>query len=618
MSRQTESPFRQLLSALDTARSIVLNILFVFFMVFLLLMFAAAAGLFAQKEPMEIVQGSALRVAPEGMLVEEYSGEAVERAINEAIGDGVPEVRLRDLVGAIDAAANDDRIAALVLDLDSLFGGGPAMYQDLAAAVERFRATGKKAVAIGDSYAQGPYYVAAHADEVMMHSMGVVFVTGYGIYRNYFKNALDYLDAEWNVFHAGEYKSYGEPFTRTGMSDEARAANKAFLEDLWSFYQAGVAAARGLEQGALQRYVQSLGGDADGNFAQAAVDFGLVDALMSRDEMNLHIAGMVGEGNSGVGYSHIDYLPYVEQVRLGSQMRAATQPQIAVVVAEGPIVAGDQPPGVIAAERMVREIRALRENDDVEAVVLRVNSGGGSAFASEIIQRELELLQASGKPLVVSMSTVAASGGYWISMTAAEVWAQPTTITGSIGVVAMFPTFEGTLNKFGITTDGVGTTPISGAFRLDRDMGPGIKQAMQASVDHLYDVFINEVAMHRGLAADAVDKVGRGRVWSGSDALEHGLIDSLGGLNQAIEAAARLAELKEYAVVYREPPLSVFDRILIDMFQAVAPRLAATNGIETSVMRLPLVRQLSVELERMRYFSDPRGVYALCFCNLPF
>ncbi|HEX7029801.1 MAG TPA: signal peptide peptidase SppA [Gammaproteobacteria bacterium] len=618
MTRQTESPFRQMLSVLDTARSVVLNILFVMFMVFVLLIFAAAAGLFAKQEPMQIAEGSALRVAPEGVLVEEYSGEAVERAINEALGDGVPEVRLRDLTASIDAAANDGRIAALVLDLDSLFGGGPAMYQDLAAAVERFRASGKKVVAVGDSYMQGPYYVAAHADEILMHPMGVVFVSGYGIYRNYYKEALDYLDAEWNVFHAGEYKSYGEPFTRTGMSDEARAANKAFLEDLWSFYRAGVEAARELEQGALQTYVQSLGGDADGDFAQAAVDFGLVDALMPRDEMNLHIAAMVGEGNGGLGFSHIDYRPYVEQVRMQKQLRAASQPQVAVLVAEGPIVAGDQPPGVIAAERMVREIRELRDNENVHAVVLRVNSSGGSAFASEIIQRELELLQGAGKPLVVSMGAVAASGGYWISMTADEIWAQPTTITGSIGVVAMFPTFEGTLNKYGITTDGVGTTPISGAFRLDRSMGPEIKQAMQASVDHLYDVFINEVAANRGLEVATVDEVGRGRVWSGSDALEHGLVDSLGGLQQAVEAAAELASLEEYAVVYREPSLSVFDRMLIDMFQTAAPRLASGNGIETSVMRLPLVRQLAAELERMRHFNDPRGVYALCLCNLPF
>jgi len=615
MNRQVESPFQQLLGVLDTARSIVLNILFVMFMLFVLLLFTAAAGLFGGKEQLEIVSGSALRIAPEGVLVEEYSGEPLERAIGQALGDGVPQVRLRDLIESIDAAANDVRIAALVLDLDSLFGGGPAMYQDLAEAVERFRASGKRAIAMGDSYAQGPFYVAAHADEVLMHPMGVVFTTGYGVYRNYFKKALDYLDIEWNVFHAGEYKSFAEPYTRTGMSKEARESNAAFLEDLWSFYVAGVEAGRELPQGTLQRYIESLGGKRDGDFAQAAVDFGLVDGLMPRDLMYERVMEIVGEGNGGFGFQHIDFEPYIQQVRLQKQFQ--NKPAIAVLVAEGAIVDGDQPAGVIAAERLVREIRALREDDSVRAVVLRVNSGGGSAFASEIIQRELELLQEQGKPLVVSMGAVAASGGYWISMTADEIWAQPTTVTGSIGVVAMFPTFERTLDRFGVQTDGVGTTPLAGAFRPDRSMNPEIKGAMQASVDHLYNVFINEVAQHRGMQADVVDAVGRGRVWSGTDALEHRLVDSLGGLQQAVESAAALAELEEYAVVYREPELSLLDRVLIDMFQSAAPRLLKSRDFESGIMQLPVVRQIAAEMQRLQQFNDPRGIYALCFCDIP-
>lgn len=617
MNRQVESPFRQMLNVLDTARSIVLNILFVLFMLLVLLMFSAALGLLTADQEMDITPGSALRVAPEGVLVEEFSGEPLERVIGEALGDGVPQVRLRDLIESIDTAAGDNRIAAMVMDLDSLFGGGPAMYQDLAEAVERFRASGKRVIAMGDSYAQGPFYVAAHADEVLMHPMGIVFTPGYGIYRNYFKEALDYLDAEWNVFHAGEYKSFAEPYTRTGMSDEARESNAAFLEDLWSFYVAGVEAAREMPQGELQRYIESLGGNADGDFANAAVDFGLVDALMPRDLMYARVAEIVGEGNGGFGFEHVDSGTYIQQVRTQKQLRAATRPSIAVLIAEGAIVDGDQPPGVIAAERLVREIRALREDEDVQAVVLRVNSGGGSAFASEIIQRELELLQQAGKPLVVSMGAVAASGGYWISMGAEEIWAQPTTITGSIGVVAMFPTFERTLDRFGVQTDGVGTTPLAGAFRPDRSLNPEIKRALQSSVDHLYGVFISKVAQHRELAVDAVDAVGRGRVWSGTDALEHGLVDSLGGLEKAIASAATLAGLDEYVVTYREPELSFVDRLLVDMFQSTAPALLKSHNVETGIMQLPVVRQMAAELKRMEQFNDPRGVYALCFCDMP-
>lgn len=617
MNRQVESPFRQMLAVLDTARSIVLNMLFVLFMLFVLLMIAAATGLFVEKDEAGIVPGSALRVAPEGVLVEEFSGEPLERAIGEALGDGVPQVRLRDLLESIDAAAEDTRIAALVLDLDSLFGGGPAMYQDLAEAVTRFRGSGKRVIAMGDSFAQGPYYVAAHADEVLMHPMGIVFTTGYGVYRNYFKNALDYLDIEWNVFHAGEYKSFAEPYTRTGMSKEARESNAAFLEDLWSFYVAGVEAGRELPQGTLQQYIESLGGNANGDFAQAAVDFKLVDGLMPRDLMYSRVAEVVGEGNGGFGFNHIDFQPYVEQVRMQKQLKAASHPAVAVLIAEGSIVDGDQPPGVIAAERLVREIRALRENEDVRAVVLRVNSGGGSAFASEIIKRELQLLQQAGKPLVVSMGAVAASGGYWISMTADEIWAQPTTVTGSIGVVAMFPTFERTLDRFGVNTDGVGTTPLAGAFRVDRAMNPQIKDAMQGSVNHLYDVFINEVAQHRDMPTAAVDEVGRGRVWSGTDALEHQLIDELGGVREAVESAAALAGLEEYAVVYHEQQLGFLDRVLVDMFQSTAPKFLNANGSATRVMQMPVVRQMAAEMKRMQQFNDPRGIYALCFCDLP-
>lgn len=617
MSRQVESPFRQMLSVLDTARSIVLNGLFVIFMFLVLLMFAAAGAMFGQDETFEVLPGSALRVAPEGVLVEDYSGEPLERAIGKALGDGVPQVRLRDLVESIDAAAGDKRIKALVLDLDGLVGGGPAMYEDLAAAVVRFRESGKQVIAMGDSYAQGPYYVASHADEVLMHPMGLVFVTGYGIYRNYYKEALDYLDAEWNVFHAGEYKSYGEPFVRTGMSEEAREANRAFLEDLWSFYRAGVEAARGLEQGALQAYVDSLGDSETGDFAQAGVEFGLVDALMPRDRMYERVAALVGEGNGGLGFAHVDYEPYVEQLRMRRRLGAAGDPRVAVLIAEGSIVDGDQPPGMIAAERMVREIRELREDDNVRAVVMRVNSGGGSAFASEIIQRELELLQADGIPLVVSMSSVAASGGYWISMGADEIWAQPTTITGSIGVVAMFPTFEGTLNKFGIHTDGVGTTRLAGAFRVDRALSPDVKQAIQNSVDHLYGMFIGQVAEHRGLEVNVVDRIGRGRVWSGSDAREHQLVDSLGGLRDAIRSAAELAGLDEYVVHYREPQLGFWDRVLIDAFETAAPRLRKAGVGDDSIMRLPVVRRIAAEIRQLQHFNDPRGVYALCGCDLP-
>jgi len=615
MNRKIESPFRQLMYVLDTARGIVLNTLFVLFM--LMLLFAIVAlGALGRDTGVEIWPGSALRVAPVGLLVEEFSGQPVERALNRALGDGIPEVRHRDLLDAIDGGAKDERIAALVLDLDGLMGGGPAMYQELAEAVERFRAAGKKVIAVGDYFEQGPYYVASHADEIVMHPMGLVFVTGYGAFYNYYKEALDHLDVDWNVFHAGQYKSYGEPFTRRNMSEAAKRANAAYLEDLWRIYREGVEAARGLEPGTVDAYVKSIGAETSGDFAQHALEYGLVDALAQPDEVEHHIAELVGGGNGEVlDYRYVDFEPYVQQLHAARMLRSGGKAKVAVLVAEGTIVEGEQPPGVIGSDSLVRQIRHLRDDASVRAVVVRVNSGGGSAFASEVIRRELEQLQAAGKPVVVSMGAVAASGGYWMSMNADEIWAQPTTITGSIGVVAMFPTFERTLDRIGVHTDGVGTTPLAGQFRLDRTLGEDARRALQSSVDHLYGVFVDKVSAARGLEPEFTREIAQGRVWSGTDALEHGLVDSLGGIRQAVEAAARLAGVDQYGVFYLEPELSFFDRLMIDLFQSVAPRFAAGTTRHASVMKLPLVRQLAVELERLQLFNDPRGVYALCLCE---
>lgn len=614
MNRQVESPFRQLMYVLDTARAIVLNTLFVLFMLMLLFVIVALGAL-GDETALEIRPGSALRVAPVGVLVEDFSGLPVERALNRALGDGIPEVRHRDLLDAIEAGARDERIAALVLDLDGLMGGGPAMYQELAEAVERFRAAGKKVIATGDYFEQGPYYVASRADEIVMHPMGLVFVSGYGAFQNYYKEALDHLDVEWNVFHAGQYKSFGEPFTRSDMSEAAKRANAAYLDDLWRIYREGVEAARGLESGALDAYVRSIGEETSGNFAQHAVEYGLVDALAQPDEIEQHIASLVGGNGELLEYSHVDFEPYVEQLQAARMMRAGGKDKVAVLVAEGTIIEGEQPPGTIGSESLVRQIRGLRDDPSVRAVVVRVNSGGGSAFASEVIRRELELLQAHGKPVVVSMGAVAASGGYWMSMNADEIFALPTTITGSIGVVAMFPTFEGTLNRFGVHTDGVGTTPLAGQFRLDRSLGEDARRALQSSVDHLYGVFVDKVSSARELDPSFTREIAQGRVWSGTDALEHGLVDSLGGVRQAVESAARLAGVEDYAVQYLEPQLSFLDQVMIDLFQTVAPHFAATSSKQAAVMKLPLVRQLAAELERLQLFDDPRGVYALCLCE---
>lgn len=608
-----------IINFLDIVRGIVLNSLFLLFM---LLIFVIAAGIYgaAQGEgPVDVPNNAILYLAPEGMLVEEYSGNPLDRAIAEALGDGVPQVRLRDMTGAIDIAADDDRIRMLVMDLDSLAGGGPAMYQDLIAAVQRFRSHDKQVIAIGDSYDQLPYSVAAQADEIYMHPMGLVFVRGYGSYRNYYKDLLDRFKVDWNVFHAGEYKSFGEPYSRNDMSPEAREANLAFLNDLWSQYKQDVETARNLEPGTIERYVDTLNGAAaGGDFARMARDFGLVTDLLPRDQMKARVADALGlEGGAEAEIPQVAFKPYVDSER-GKRELLAGDERIAVIVAEGGIVDGEGEPGTIAAERMARQISEVRDNNEVKAVILRVNSGGGSAFASEIIQRELVRLQEKGIPLVVSMGTVAASGGYWISATADEIWAQPTTITGSIGVVAMVPTFERTLDEYGIHTDGVGTTELAGALRLDRSMNEDTRRTLQASVDHLYEMFTGMVAMNRDMSVDAVKRVARGRVWSGEDALDHGLIDGLGGFSDAVDAARRVAGLDDDAeLLYLDQPLSFRERLLVGLFNTAAPAVSHDTGLQRSLARLPLVQQLQQQLDYLRIYRDPRGLYATCFCELP-
>lgn len=602
---------------MNTVRSVVMNILFVIFMFFLLMFLAAIIGAMSGKGPAEIPDEAVLDVAPFGMLVEEFSGEPLDRAFEEAIGDGVPQVRLRDLVDAINYATDDNRIKLMRLDLDGLGGGGPAMYDDLAAAVRNFRAAGKPVIAVAEGFDQMAYRVAAEANEIHLNPMGIVFISGYGAYRNYYRDLLDRFDVDWNVFHAGEYKSYGEPFTRNSMSKEAKEANLAFLEDLWGNYTTSVEQARNLDAGAIMAYIDALAGNNNGDFAALAVQHGLVDGLRYPDEMNARIAELLElEGGHDAELPQADFLAYVNSQRQQHLFADASMPKIAVIIAEGAIVDGDQPSGVISPGRIGEQIENVRLDDDVKAVVLRVNSGGGSAFASELIQRELTLLQAEGKPLVVSMGTVAASGGYWISMTADQIFAQATTITGSIGVVAMVPTVERTLNRYGVHTDGVGTSPLAGALRLDRSLSDAVKRTLQSSVDHLYRQFISAVADNRELDVEFVDKVARGRVWSGQDALEHGLVDTIGGLDAAVESAASMAALDKYALQYVEPELSFMDQFLINLFNSHLPTIQRSNLLESSLRKLPLLNDVAQGMYLLDNFNDPRGLYSRCFCEI--
>ena len=418
-------------------------------LIVLLVLFMLILATLTPELPM-VPATAALVVQPEGRLVEQLEGGPLDRAIGEATGDGIPQTLVHDLVRAIDLATEDDRIQALVLRSETLAGGGLSKLQYLGEAISRFRESGKKVIAYGDYYSQDQYYLAAHADEIYLHPYGLVYLDGYERFRTYYKEAIDKLSIDWHVFSVGDFKSFAEPYSRGDMSEYDKEASRAYLEDLWRAYRSDVIAARDLDSGTLSGYADGFVSalkQAEGDLAAVAQAAGLVDELWTSDQLRSRMRELVGsDEDDDSGYRQVDASTYLAAVD-GPAGKSADGPSVAVIVASGGITEGNQPPGIIGSDTIVEMIHQARDDEDVAAVVLRVDSGGGSRFASEVIRRELELLRQSGKPVVVSMSSVAASGGYWIALAGDRIFANPTTLTGSIGIVAMIPSFDRSLER---------------------------------------------------------------------------------------------------------------------------------------------------------------------------
>ena len=590
-----------------------LMVLFVLLIVFL--------GAVLQSSSPIIIKRSALEIRPLGYLVEQHEGDPFDRAKLEFFGDTPPQTVVQDVVDALAYAKTDKRIEAVHLELSSLYGGGLSKLQRLGDAIRDFRTSGKPVIASGDFFSQGAYYLAAQADEVYMHPEGILFLQGYGSYRTYYKDAIDLLRIDWNVFRVGTHKSFVEPYTRMDMSDEDREAITHLTDQLWEMYRADIVNARGLDDGTINDFasellahVQAAGGD----IAGAALDVGLIDGLLTRQELRDHIKALVGEDSSYESdYSATDMSDYVEHRRSldGSGVRAEN---VAVIVASGEITFGSPAPGKIGSESTGGLLRRALNDDSVKAVVLRVDSPGGSSFASDIIAGEVAALQEAGKPVVASMSSVAASGGYWISVGADRIFASPATITGSIGIFGMLPTYQRTLDALGVGVDGVGSTIWAGEFRLDREMSEHAKQLFQTIIDDGYDDFISRVASYRGMDKDAVDDIAQGRVWTGVDALHNGLVDELGSLDDAVAAAASLAELEEgdYGTKSIHIELTPTEQLLVNLFGTIR-----RIGIDPATFdRTPgALEVLASKFERvlapMLRFDDPKGVYAHCLCR---
>jgi protease-4 len=568
-----------------------------------------------------VPRSSALVIAPEGELIEQLSSDPVRRAIGQASGGPAPETLLKDVIDAIESAKNDSRIKLIVLDLGNLDASGLSKLQEIGASLRDFRSAGKRVVVGADSLDQTQYYLAAQAGEVYLDPLGFVYIDGFSYYRMFLKDAIEKLGVDVNIFKAGTFKSFTDQFSRNDMAPSEREESSAWLAALWNAYGQDVTRARSLPANALNEYVSEAPAAlaaVNGDAAKLALQRGLVTALKTRRQLADELKNLVGEDQDTHSFNSIGMNQYLAAIRAKRVLRSKSDAKVGIVVASGEILDGRQPPGRIGGESTSDLLRQARYDRTVKAVVLRVDSPGGSMFASEQILREVQALRKAGKPVVVSMSTYAASGGYYISAAANQIFASPTTLTGSIGVFSVVPTFQRTLEKFGVKVDGIGTTPMAGDMRLDRALDAPTRQILQSSVDHAYAEFLRRVSEGRKKSVEDVDKIAQGRVWAGVDGQRIGLVDHLGGLKDATDAAAKLAELgADYDVDYIESELSLREQLMMQL-RAEALRLGQIAGL--AAPRSDIERVVDPLLEQARAIArlnDPRGLYAYCWCKEP-
>jgi protease-4 len=595
--------FARIGRGLDTGRRWTLNLIFVFFVVMILVAIFSSVKI-------AVPDGAVLIVTPQGVVVDQLS--AVD-ALTQISAKGIPtETLLSDLVETVELASEDPRIDVLLLQLDELEHIGLSKTLELSESINRFRDTGKTVVATASHYDQDQYLLASFADQIFVHNMGGVGIEGFAVIRNYFQSAIEKLKIHFHVFKVGSFKSAVEPLLRNDMSAEAKEANKAWLDQLWGLYRDTVLSRRGIEEKRFDFYVNHIDqvmAEVKGDAAQAAIDYGLVDGIVSRPLLRAMLIERVGEDEDGV-YKHIFYRDYLALQRsLVTRDKAA----VGIIVASGNIVDGTQPAGTIGGDSLASLIRQARRDDDIKAVVLRIDSGGGSAFASEVIRAELQQLQESGKPLVVSMGSMAASGGYWIAAGADEIWATSATLTGSIGIFGAFPTVEKLLLSLGVSTDGIGTTAVAGKLRPDLPLDPILAKAIQSGINHGYQRFIGIVADGRKKLLEQVEPIAEGRVWSGIDAQQLGLVDQLGGLKQAVASAAALAGLPSNDSRVLRLPMSPEEELMKILLSSGMVKQALQGSSLLSTMNSILPAWTSV-----MQLQDKRGVYAYCLsCVAP-
>jgi protease-4 len=605
--------FRWVGKILTAFRILTLNIAFLLLLFFIF----TALTLQSPKTESTVSNKGALLLSLSGDIVEEKETiDPLSTLINDKLGfDNAPkETLFQDILDAIKTAATDHKVTCILLDFSNLGSVGLDQLQIIGKSLTDFKKSGKKVIAAEDFYSQKAYYLASYADEIYLNPMGGVDLHGIGTFRLYFKDAIDTLKINYNIFRVGTFKSALEPIMRNSMSPDAKTQNMSWLSVLWENISGDIIRERKLNGDVLKTYTENIASElatAGGDTAQLAVDTGLVDGLKTRAELREYLTTVAGEDREG-DFQQISLSQYLKTIPHSYQSNGLEEPSVGIIIAQGPILNGDQPIGTIGGDSLAEMIREAREDININALVLRVVSGGGSVFASEIIRQEILEFKKTGKPFVISMGTMAASGGYWIAADADEIWASPVTLTGSIGIFAAIPTFEDSLANMGIYNDGVGTTSLASSLNLTRPMPPLLKESITITLRHGYEQFLDIVSKGRAMKRAQVSEIAQGRVFDGQTAQTIGLVDKLGTMDDAIQSAASLAGLDEYSARYIRKPLSVKDEIL--SFFSVK----ATNWLSSAAIPQPLLSVLNsliTPIREIMLFDDPKGLYAHCMIH---
>ena len=614
-SPSSKSRFRLFFSGLNqlltSFRNLTFNLIFA-----VIVILVAQATLFSSVESIPLSRTGALLINPQGQLVDQLSYQST---LGLQAVEQIDETLTFDLIKAIQKAAKDNYIKSLVIDTDNMRGSNISKIKEIGDAINQFKKTKKPVIAVGSGFTQSQYLLASYADEIWMHPMGAVELTGLGLFSNYMNEGLQKLKINYHVFRAGDYKSANDVFTQDAMPENNKVHNMALIKDIWTTYQQILLDNRPISIDQLLEYTNHPDKAVkrnSGNMAAMALDMKLIDNLVTGDQANGMLKVIDGGEHQAAQSQDNDsfqHIPFMEYLNSPFDTIDSKGP-IAVIVASGVIHSGSGRQGGIGSETMIDLLNHVQKQKDIKALIVRIDSGGGSALASEVIRREMELIRDKGIPVLVSMGSVAASGGYWMATSADEIWASPATITGSIGVFSAFPTFEDSLDSVGIHNDGVGSTPLSGAFRLERPLNPVLARLMQSSVDFIYSQFLGLVAGSRDMEVSAVEEIAGGRIWSGNQAYDLGLVDAIGNFDDVVKAAAKLAGITDTRIRFVEPRPSFWEQLISEFARSVQQKVFS---ISPELSTLKHYAELLQQSRQLILPEDPNNMYLLCdYCAI--